>query len=152
MPGVGREVGGEVHQQLERIGDLVGADARAYWGGVRLWLGGGDPLDPPPPYMPYVYWPWSLPIFTPWAALPWETAWFVYRVFNVILFVWSAGWAYRQRPLATALLVLLVAKLAATTFTVSSGFAGGIIAPILFMGGALGGAASGDAAARWTTT
>ncbi len=42
-------------------GDLVGADARAYWGGVRLWLGGGDPLDPPPPYLPYVYWPWSLP-------------------------------------------------------------------------------------------
>ena len=33
-------------------GDLVGADARAYWGGVRLWLSGGDPLDPPPPYMP----------------------------------------------------------------------------------------------------
>ena len=61
-------------------GDLVGADARAYWGGVRLWLGGGDPLDPPPPYMPYVYWSWSLPLFTPWAALPWETAWFVYRV------------------------------------------------------------------------
>ena len=70
-------------------GDLVGADARAYWGGVRLWLGGGDPLDPPPPYMPYVYWSWSLPLFTPWAALPWETAWFVYRAFNIIIFVWS---------------------------------------------------------------
>ena len=64
------------------------------------------PLDPPPPYMPYVYWSWSLPIFTPWAALPWETAWFVYRVFNVIIFAWSAWWAYRQHPVATALLVL----------------------------------------------
>jgi CIC family chloride channel protein len=40
----------------------------------------------------------------------------------------------------TMLIVLLVAKLAATTVAVSSGFAGGIIAPILFMGGALGGA------------
>lgn len=39
----------------------------------------------------------------------------------------------------TMLLVLLVAKLAATTASASSGFAGGIIAPILFMGGALGG-------------
>ena len=96
-------------------GDLVGADARAYWGGVRLWLSGGDPLDPPPPYMPYVYWSWSLPIFTPWAALPWETAWFVYRAFNVIIFAWSAAWAYRQHPLATALLVLLVTPALAAT-------------------------------------
>ena len=96
-------------------GDLVGADARAYWGGVRLWLGGGDPLDPPPPYLPYVYWPWSLPVFLPWAALPWETAWFVYRVANVVLFVWSAGWAYRQRPLPTAVLVLLVTPALAAT-------------------------------------
>lgn len=96
-------------------GDLVGADARAYWGGVRLWLGGGDPLDPPPPYLPYVYWPWSLPIFVPWAALPWETAWFVYRVFNVLLFAWSAAWAYRQRPLPTAVLVLIVTPALAAT-------------------------------------
>jgi len=99
-------------------GDLVGADARAYWGGVRLWLGGGDPLNPPPPYMPYVYWPWSLPLFTPWAALPWETAWFVYRVFNVLIFIWSVAWAYKQHPRATALLVALVTiPLAATLDT-----------------------------------
>lgn len=96
-------------------GDLVGADARAYWGGVRLWLGGGDPLDPPPPYLPYVYWPWSLPLLVPWAALPWDTAWFVYRVFNLLLFGWSAVWAYRQRPLPTALLVLLVTPALAST-------------------------------------
>ncbi len=95
--------------------DLVGADARAYWGGVRLWLGGGDPLDPPPPYMPYVYWSWSLPLFAPWAALPWETAWFVYRVFSIIIFAWSVAWAYRQHPLATALLVLLITPALAAT-------------------------------------
>ena len=96
-------------------GDLVGADARAYWGGVRLWLGGGDPLDPPPPYLPYVYWSWSLPLFLPWAALPWETAWFVYRVINVALFVWSAAWAYQRRPLSTAIAVLIVTPALAAT-------------------------------------
>src|SRR3990170_1828729 len=100
---------------LAARGDLVGADARAYWGGVRLWLGGGDPLDPPPPYLPYVYWPWSLPIFLPWAALPWETAWFVYRVLNIVLFAWSAAWAYRQHPLATALLVAFITPALAAT-------------------------------------
>jgi hypothetical protein len=99
-------------------GDLVGADARAYWGGVRLWLGGGNPLDPPPPYMPYVYWPWSLPVFTPWAALPWDTAWFVYRIVNILFFVWSAAWAYRQHPMATAILVAIITiPLAATLDT-----------------------------------
>jgi hypothetical protein len=99
-------------------GDLVGADARAYWGGVRLWLGGGNPLDPPPPYMPYVYWSWSLPLFTPWAALPWETAWFVYRVVSVLIFGWSVAWAYRQHPMATAVLVAVITiPLAATLDT-----------------------------------
>ncbi len=96
-------------------GDLVGADARAYWGGVRLWLSGGDPLDPPPPYMPYVYWPWSLPLFLPWAALPWETAWFVYRAVSLVLFAWSVTWAYRRHPLATALLVLVITPALAAT-------------------------------------
>jgi Glycosyltransferase family 87 len=110
--------GGAIAAWIIARGDLVGADARAYWGGVRLWLSGGDPLDPPPPYMPYVYWSWSLPIFTPWAALPWETAWFVYRMISMLLFAWSAAWAYRQHPMATALLVALITiPLAATLDT-----------------------------------
>jgi hypothetical protein len=107
--------GGAIAGWILARGDLVGADARAYWGGVRLWLGGGDPLDPPPPYLPYVYWSWSLPLFTPWAALPWETAWFVYRVVSIALFAWSVAWAYRQHPLATALLVLLITPALAAT-------------------------------------
>ena len=110
--------GAAVAAWLLARGDLVGADARAYWGGVRLWLSGGDPLDPPPPYMPYVYWSWSLPLFTPWAGLPWETAWFVYRVFNILIFLWSVAWAYRQHPLATAVIVAIIAiPLAATLDT-----------------------------------
>src|SRR5687768_685746 len=41
-------------------GELAGADARAYWGAVRVWIDGGDPMTPPAPYMPYVYFPWTL--------------------------------------------------------------------------------------------
>ena len=51
-------------------GEAGGADARAYWAGVRIWLNGGDPYHPTGPFLPYVYAPWMLPLFTPWAALP----------------------------------------------------------------------------------
>ena len=27
-------------------GELAGADARAYWGAVRVWIDGGDPMTP----------------------------------------------------------------------------------------------------------
>jgi hypothetical protein len=94
-------------------GDLVGDDARAYWGGVRLWLAAAT-RSITSPYLPYVYWSGPAP-FAPWAALPWETAWFVYRVFNVILLGWSVAWAYRQHPLATALLFLLITPALAAT-------------------------------------
>jgi hypothetical protein len=33
-------------------GELAGADARAYWGAVRVWIDGGDPQNPPPPDNP----------------------------------------------------------------------------------------------------
>jgi hypothetical protein len=99
-------------------GELAGADARAYWGAVRVWLDGGDPMIPPVPYLPYVYVPWSVPLFLPWALLPWDVAWFVWRGVNVVLLLWTAGWAYRRHPLATALLlVVLAAPLAATLDT-----------------------------------
>jgi len=41
-------------------GDAAGADARAYWAGVRIWLNGGDPYHPTGPFLPYVYAPWML--------------------------------------------------------------------------------------------
>ena len=90
-------------------GELTGADARAYWAAVRTWLHGGDPYHPASPFMPYVYAPWLLPLFTPWALLPWDVAWFSWRWANVLLFLWSVHWAYRRRPLATALLVAALA-------------------------------------------
>jgi hypothetical protein len=99
-------------------GELAGADARAYWGGVRVWLAGGDPMVPPQPYLPYVYAPWSVPLFLPWALLPWDVAWVVWRGVNVLLLIWSAGWAYARHPLATGVLLLfLAAPIAATLDT-----------------------------------
>ena len=35
-------------------GEPAGADARAYWAGVRLWINGGNPYVPIGPFMPYV--------------------------------------------------------------------------------------------------
>jgi hypothetical protein len=96
-------------------GELAGADARAYWGGVRVWLDGGSPMAPPAPYLPYVYAPWSVPIFLPWALLPWDVAWFVWRGVNVLLLLWSASWAYPRHPLATAILLCILAPAIAAT-------------------------------------
>jgi hypothetical protein len=100
-------------------GELAGADAHAYWLGVRLWLAGGDPYHPGSSFLlPYVYAPWLLPFFLPWAVLPWSVAWFVWRGLSVLLFLWSMEWAYRRRPLATAIVfAIMVAPLAATVDT-----------------------------------
>lgn len=89
-------------------GEAGGADARAYWAGVRIWLNGGDPYHPTGPFLPYVYAPWMLPLFTPWAALPWDVAWFASRVGTILLLLWTIDWAYRRRPLTTALSVALL--------------------------------------------
>jgi hypothetical protein len=94
---------------LAARGELAGVDARAYWAGVRIWLSGGDPLHPTGPFLPYVYAPWLLPVFLPWALLPWSVAWFAWRGLNVLLLAWSIAWAYRRRPLRTALVVALLA-------------------------------------------
>ena len=110
--------GGAVLAFLAVRGELAGADALAYWAGVRTWVGGGDPLHPDSPFLPYVYAPWTLPLFLPWAALPWSVAWFVWRGVNVLLLLWTAGWAYRRHPLATAAaLAILAAPIAATLDT-----------------------------------
>ena len=110
--------GGLILAFLLARGELVGGDARASWGAVRTWLAGGDPYAPVEPYMPYAYAPWTLILFLPWALLPWSVAWFSWQVMNVALFGWSVGWAFRRRPLATALLVAALGiPLAATLDT-----------------------------------
>ncbi len=99
-------VGGIFAAGLIARGEAAGADARAYWAGVRVWLNGGDPYHPTGPFLPYVYAPWMLPLFAPWALLPWDVAWFAWRGGTVLLLLWMIQWAYRQRPLAAALTVL----------------------------------------------
>lgn len=110
--------GGLVTTFLIARGELAGSDARAYWAAVRIWLDGGDPYHPPAPFLPFVYAPWTLALFVPWALLPWTVAWFLLRGLSVLLLIWTAHWAYERRPLATALLlVVLAAPIAATLDT-----------------------------------
>ncbi len=90
-------------------GEAAGADARAYWAGVRIWLNGGNPYHPTGPFLPYVYAPWMLPLFAPWALLPWDVAWVVWRGGTILLLLWTVHWAYQRRPLMTALIVALLA-------------------------------------------
>ncbi len=90
-------------------GETAGADAQAYWEAVRIWLEGGDPYHPTGIFLPYVYAPWMLPLFVPWALLPWEVAWFTWRGATILLLLWSIRWAYARRPLPTAILVALLA-------------------------------------------
>lgn len=97
-------------------GSQAGADALAYWEGVRIWLGGGDPYDPPGVRLAYLYAPWLLPLFLPWALLPWSVAWFAWRTAMVLGFAWSVAWAYRRRPGWTAILVTLLAIPLTATF------------------------------------
>ena len=102
-------VGGIFAAGLIARGEAAGADARAYWAGVRLWLSGGDPYHPTGPFLPYVYAPWMLPLFASWALLPWDVAWFVWRGAAILLLLWTIHWAYQRRPLPTALIVLVLA-------------------------------------------
>jgi hypothetical protein len=102
-------LGGIFAAGLLARGEAAGADARAYWAGVRIWLNGGDPYHPTGPFLPYVYAPWMLPVFAPWALLPWDVAWFVWRVGTVLALLWTMDWAYRRRPLANAHAVVVLA-------------------------------------------
>jgi Glycosyltransferase family 87 len=90
-------------------GEVAGADAQAYWAAVRIWIEGGNPYHPTGPFLPYVYAPWMLPLFAPWALLPWEVAWFAWRGATILLLLWSIRWAYARRPLPAAILVGLLA-------------------------------------------
>ena len=99
-------VGGVFSAGLIARGEASGADAHAYWAAVRIWLNGGDPYHPTGPFLPYVYSPWMLPLFAPWALLPWDVAWFVWRGAMILLVLWTTHWAYARRPLEAAIVTL----------------------------------------------
>lgn len=90
-------------------GNAAGADALAYWAGIRAWLGGLDPYAIGDPYLPYVYPPWTLPVLVPWALLPWDIAWFAWRAANVLLLLLTYDWAYRRHPLRSAVILAVLA-------------------------------------------
>jgi hypothetical protein len=49
-----------------------------------------------------------LPLFAPWALLPWDVAWFIWRGGTILGLLWTIEWAYRRRPLDTAIIVALL--------------------------------------------
>ncbi len=89
-------------------GAASGSDAGAYWHGVRTWLAGGNPYEPDGDWLPWVYAPWLLPVFTPWALLPWEVAWPLWRIATIALMVLTLRWAFNRRPMATAVVMALL--------------------------------------------
>jgi Glycosyltransferase family 87 len=107
--------GGLILAFVTARGDLAGSDAYAYWTAVQRWFVGADIYQAPPGNyvpptqgaLPYSYAPWTLYLLLPWAVLPWNVAWIVWRGAMVIAFAATVVWAYRQRPLFTAVLVAL---------------------------------------------
>jgi hypothetical protein len=83
-------------------GDAAGSDFQAYRVAAAQWLAGADPYDPPAGVLPYVYAPWGLPLFIPWALLPDEVAFVIWRAGTVAALLATLGWATRRRPVATA--------------------------------------------------
>ncbi len=108
--------GGLVFAFIYARGELAGSDALAYWKSVQLWLSGADPYATPAGVLPYAYAPWSLFVFLPWALIPWDIAWFVWRAANIALFGASVAWAYKRRPLGTAAFVALLGPSIAANF------------------------------------
>jgi hypothetical protein len=84
-------------------GSAAGVDTLAYWLGTRTWLSGGDPYTGTCPLC-YAYAPWAVPLFGPWALLPWPVALALWRTLTIFGLAWSTVWAARRRPVPTALL------------------------------------------------
>lgn len=82
-------------------GNAAGVDALAYWLGTRTWMAGGDPYVGTCPLC-YAYAPWAVPLFAPWALLPWPLAFSLWRFATLIGLAWTTVWAARRRPVLTA--------------------------------------------------
>jgi hypothetical protein len=82
--------------------DASGSDAYAYWAGVHVWLAGGDPYQIHAGALPWHYPPWMMPLLLPWALVPWNVAWPVWRILTIVPLLLSLRWAFQRRPMATA--------------------------------------------------
>ncbi|HET8586251.1 MAG TPA: glycosyltransferase 87 family protein, partial [Candidatus Limnocylindria bacterium] len=56
----------------------------------------------------YAYAPWAVPLFAPWALLPFPFAFGLWRAATIIGLGWTTVWAGRRRPVLTALLFLAI--------------------------------------------
>jgi hypothetical protein len=77
--------------------------------------------------------------------MPWDVAWFVWRGATVIGLVWSIHWAYKRRPMTTAVLLVLLAfpiaanldtgniNLPLTLLLFGASFSGPVTAGLLWM-------------------
>lgn len=83
-------------------GDAAGSDFAAYRAAAAQWLAGRDPYDPPAGVLPYVYAPWGLPLFVPWAALPEGLSFALWRGCTALGLLATLVWATRRRPMSTA--------------------------------------------------
>jgi hypothetical protein len=116
--------GGLVFAFIWARGDLAGSDAYAYWTAVHRWLAGEDIyqvipglyIPPTEGALPYAYAPWSLYLFLPWALLPWDIAWVVWRIAIIVAFGVSVFWAYDRRPLGTAVFAAILGPSIAANF------------------------------------
>jgi hypothetical protein len=116
--------GGLVFAFIWARGELAGSDAFAYWTAVHRWLSGEDIyqvipglyIPPTEGALPYAYAPWSLYLFLPWALLPWDIAWVVWRAAIIVAFGISVFWAYDRRPLAAAVFVVILGPSIAANF------------------------------------
>ena len=90
-------------------GSAAGADALVYWTAARTWLAGGNPYDLPAGVLPYVYAPWGVPLFVPWAVLPWDLAFTVWRVATLGGLAVGVRWAASRRPVSTAAVLVALA-------------------------------------------
>ena len=89
-------------------GEAAGADARAYWAGVRIWLNGGDPYHPTGPFLPYVYAPGCCRCSRRGRCCR-GTSRGSSGAATILLLLWTVHWAYHRRPLTTAVIVTLLA-------------------------------------------
>src|SRR5439155_11659386 len=82
--------------------DASGSDAYAYWYGVHVWLAGGDPYQVHNGALPWHYPPWMLPLLLPWALMPWNVAWPVWRGLMSVFLLLRLYMAFASRPIAPA--------------------------------------------------
>ena len=102
-------VGGTIGAGIIARGDAAGADAHAYWAAVRIWLNGGDPYHPTGPFLPYVYAPWLLPLSPRGRCSRGTSPGSSGAAARSSCSSGPSTGPIRRRPLATAVVVLLLA-------------------------------------------